>query len=324
MRIVAYGCDVGPSNNLALLRDASPNDISFNLIDRGPLSEAPGVYLESADVVITGLSSFNNKGELDLAKTAICRGIPWVILSDTHGSESRPAAKELAPFAHLLLASEADRARARALGYRMIHYLGGPPAWQKFWGLRHESLDPRLTIYVGGFKSKPLTEELLCVVSDGVRQYRQAACMIFRPHPAEDGQPDNRASAYADIMRGIPVIDASSADQALCAADVSFFSSAGTEVIKAAKNRFVVGYYESARIRERVLAASGQETFWPVEMGAAVKVSSASDIAGVLHASRNASWRKALAARQERAYPRPAPGSRVEANIFNLCRKLTR
>lgn len=356
LMLYGYGFDIGPWGNIKLVGEYASrrpgSGWTAKVLGNQPLGLSPEDFLRPLPdvLLIGGPSSFKNDEELALIELAGRCGIPIAVLCDTHRSFARPPAKGEVDCTVAIVASACEVAAAEAFGYKGAAYLGGPPAWQDWWGLteRHPSPDPLFTIYAEGVKSVPVTTELVRAVGAGTKLALDGTPwkFIFRPHPNEatgtdaprdEAERDAWAEDRRRALSGLPLFNSAAirnkwgavcpssvnvdGDAALCGAHVSFFTSGGTSTIKAAMNRKVCGYYESRSVRERMLAQTGEETWWPAEpeTWAVCKVTTAEEVAALIANAQFESWRTELKARQEAAYPEPErPAPRVEGRILDF------
>lgn len=342
MRLVFYARDIGPFQDLQLVAQAArERGHEVVLIGNEPLGER-NILDPAPDVLITGLSSEKNEEELTLGARAEVLGIPWVILADVPRSWGRQAARDRIGNAILLIGSTIEIEEAKAFGYQRVEYLGGSPKREKKWGLVPVALPGETpTVFAGGIKDPVITNEFLEAVVGGCKSALGSAWLLYlRAHPNEEGskpddKPEKREIYLREEERRKWILDgvnvASESRQKVPPSELlaisvthAFFTSGATDSETAAMYRRRAYYYESPTVRARVKNQTGFETWFPVEVGALVKVTSAEEVAAAIRRLDSEAEFAKLNIRQAKAYPSPPIQTpSVEAQILQFLSELT-
>ena len=89
---ICFGAfDVGPGKNLAMIANAAAQ--RAHRVSMAVNGAVIDLNFPVRSILVTGLSSFQNGGELVLGKIAGEIESPWVVIADTHRSWGREAAK---------------------------------------------------------------------------------------------------------------------------------------------------------------------------------------------------------------------------------------
>jgi len=327
LRIRFHGFDLGPAKNLGMVAEAAIQ--AGHRVHFAGNDESVWTPLTSGvDAVVTGLSSVVNKSELRLGEECREHGIPWVMLSDTHGSWGRQNAKGKIDNAILLAAHPEELAAAKAFGYERTMYIGGPPLWQEFWIFKGtpdqlsaiRTSGRRPIIHVGGIKHSGITNSLLrTVIAAGLEAFRQDWTLAFNPHPNEKLMPED-AQVRSAMLQSVHAPNFPCSSSGLIDfAEISVFTCGATSLIEAAHRRRPVIYYEDDAVRNRMIEQTGEPLWFPVEAGVALKATDEEIMALALGVLCDGSGVEALAKQQSIVYPPPAdPKKRVEQAILHV------
>ena len=321
-----HAYDMAPADNLNLIERSALERAHFVVaVKGGPLGPICGLNsIERPDVIVTGLSSVENSGELELGKIAQALGIPWVVSADDHRNWARPAARGLVSHAILLVASNKDVPAARAFGYGRAEYLGGPPLWQDW----HRETERKRQYFlggpivlVGGNKNALITDQVLAAVVEKMNDSGLPWGLIFKPHRRENEEvnPARRARILADAnliaVEGRP-------SELLGIVDLVVVPAGSTLGIMAAHRRVPVIDFENEAIRRRLLEQDGSADWFPAEAGASLRAT-AETLADVVKQLLTPEGAAELRRRQEEVYPDPPPGGeRVETRIVRFLENL--
>lgn len=252
------------------VRDLSINNVSdIRLLV--PNAKALLVHMSSA------ITIFDDRTELNWIKFAEEFNLPIFSVADTHFSWARPPAKGLVKNVRIFVASPDEVVEACHFGYLSAEYIGGPPMWGRFH-IEKTVRSKRQLFLVGGVKSPRVTNEMLKVVVDGLKQaYGYDFSLIFRPHPKEDAADDAKLTWDGvtsfdrnEILSGVKLEHASDAGEIvdIARAKASFFTSGASGTIIAGINRLPTAYYLSDTIDRRMLMQIGRKDWTPVVKGA--------------------------------------------------------
>lgn len=317
--LVLHAFDIGPSKNLQKIEIAALADgngtrsiynckLNFaNLIDR---------INSEADVLITGLSSFNFSEELGTGRTAELQNIPWFVIADTHGSWGRPKAKDYIRNAIVIVASPDEIQSALDFGYQDAIYLGGPPEWGDFSDIASAKIDlgEKTTILVGGIKSATITNTLIKETVKAMSEIGRDWQMIFKPHQNENTDSDEDREK---IFKNVNVVETEAKlINLLSVVDLSALTSGTTAVIQSAYLRTPCVYYEDEAIKDRMREQVGTSKWFPVESGACVKAGP-DNMAEKIQELLTEKGVKKLQKQQEIVYPKPDTGKKPERRILD-------
>lgn len=330
LRMFFLGVDLGSAKNLSLLANAAQQaGHRVYFIGNSP-SLLPEQALSQFDLVMTGLASVKNQEELAIGQLCGAMSVPWVILSDTHGSWGRQNAKDKVGHARLIVASPMEIDEAGAFGYGNVKYLGGPPLWQEFWKVRGtreqltllKGVEALPLIHVGGIKHSGITNTMLGAVTTACDQLFDGGWqLLFKPHPNEaETFTSEEAEIRTNILSRVKTCNTPfSSSELIDLADISVFTCGATGVIEAAYRRRPVIYWEDDAVRERVAQQTTKPLWFPVEAGVALKATDFSSLKQALRGFATNEVRNALQKQQELVYPKPAAGQPpVEQSILKF------
>lgn len=341
MRLVCYAHDLGPARNLARIALAAIDQghrVAFIGNDETGAKDLLDPFPDA--LVICGLASFKPEAELALITAAVDRGIPTLVVADTHRSWARSKAAGKVGSATIVVASPTETEAAIKFGYVRVEYIGGPPLWQEYPSIKPAEIarrDPASKIIlVGGIKDAMLTDRMLGEVISAAN----AVCglnrweLVFKPHPNED-EPTRDENRRARLLADVQILKTPARTTNLLASvNVSVFSGGATDIVAAAYLRAPVIFYEDDDIRQRNMKQLGEPTWYPAEAGACLKAGKDSGdwnirpclpmreaIAILLNTT--AEGAKALRQRQKEVYPLLPKDEAVEQRILKFLSELT-
>lgn len=269
-KISFFAHDLGPARNLVFLAAEALNR-GHRIVFVGNRDAGKCLDLADCEILVTGLSSFQNEEELQMGAAAVSNGIPWLVLADTHLAWGRAAARGRVSSAIAIVASAAEIEMARKFGYKDAVYLGGPPLWKTFSGIiaaESQRIPGMKVILVGGIKSMGITNDFLAAVVAAMGELSVPWRLIFKPHPNEKKTPEEE-KRRARILEDADILERpESADRLLGSVDLSIHACGATAAITAAYLRLPVIYFENEEVRQRLREVTGSADWFPATAGA--------------------------------------------------------
>lgn len=332
-----YSYDVGPGNNMELLA-AEAKKRGYEVVNpkkQAPLSKEALVALRGCCVVVTGLSSFETRHELN-----IVRNLPdntnWVVFEDVPDSCLRPEARDYAfRVDRLLMTPHTKLEDVARFGFRKNICLGPPPLWgveyhelmrAKAMHLRKgmektasigkaflplQSTD-ELAGFVGG--KEPNINNLVLAMLIHALENKFRSVIGFSQHPGEKAtKPEDEErfarafEARADMLRQCWHLAKNwKGVEVGATADVMVYAGGTHASIAGAYARLPGVYLDIPEVRDRMVKQTGKETWFVPELGGCYKASNSVDnLASVLRLATSEEGKAELLATQEAAFPIP-------------------
>lgn len=235
MKIGLYAYDVGPSKNLAKVRDVAEN-AGHTVVwapTQATLSTEQLAEFASCDIVATGLCSISSvlPDAERLLLDYVHKTTPFVVIEDVPGTSLRPLMKGYThKVASVFVARKEDISETKAFGYDDVRYIGPPPHWKDTWdalamssvradfrkvdraGTFAPIVSDDVIIFFNGTKESQAVNNTLAAIANAVHALLGDRFVIgFKPHPGEEPKPGRADFAeaharYRELMKEREVI----------------------------------------------------------------------------------------------------------------------
>ena len=335
MRLAFHAFDVGPAQNHMLVATAATLRGHVVTCHEGAALGELELLAANPDVTVTSISSFQNAGEIALGLRAVERGIPWVVLTDTHEAWRRPPAQAHAGKVTAVLVAHPDEVGlAQAWGYSRADFLGYPPLWGRT--LRaipsrdatrakiKKSRPSQLSVFsstqtyplplapddvlvlISGSKLTRITSELLAgAINAGQRMFGERLVVVLRPHPREEltaEETAERRQLWGNVWRADTAAFPSS-DFLVNGADLVLTAAGATLLVYAALCQRPAIHYRAPSTEAWDRQQIGKPEWFPIERGAALVAQGLDGITAAMERLTDPGGAEALRVQQTALYP---------------------
>ncbi len=336
MKLAFHAFDVGPAqNHMLVATEAILRGHTVSCHGGGALGELDPLATDP-DVLVTAISSFRSEEEITLGLRAIERGIPWVVLTDTHEAWRRPPVKEHAgKVSVLIVAHPEETALAEGeWGYRRAVFLGYPPLWGRTLGTIpsrdatrakiKKSRPSQLSVFsstqtyplplapddvlvlISGSKLTRITSELLAgAINAGQRMFGERLVVVLRPHPREEltaEETAERRQLWGNVWRADTAAFPNS-DFLVNGADLVLTAAGATLLVYAALCQRPAIHYRAPSTEAWDRQQIGKPEWFPIERGAALVAQGLDGITAAMEHLTDPGGAEALRVQQTALYP---------------------
>ena len=300
MKIGFYAYDVAAGNAMEILAQAATarghEAVLFPKQERG-VAVKRSIEMIHCDLLVTGLSSFQTKEELDLVHIfhSLATARPWVVFEDVPNACRRPLAESHAPAASaVILAHPSGEVAAKQFGYKETVYLGPPPQWrldyETLMAAKAENCRVKMHKIRGSSSAVPLENDDVIIGLIGGKDPREnnrvleivvkaisdmGLTLAFGKHPGEKAEKEEDETVFEKLLQErrrtlsdvwTATTDGMKGAQIAGAADIMIYASGTNISIAGAYARVPAIYLDDEGVRSRMRAQSGSPEWFVAEL----------------------------------------------------------
>lgn len=154
------------------------------------------VLYGSPRALIMSLASRDRTSDIPLLEATRNRGIPCVVVCETHHTWSRPELRDVIGHCKLIVAAPREAEEAMQFGFAEAVYIACPPGWQKYPYIQPAPIERQGSeklIFVSGVKDAADTDLVLTWCADAINRLPFECKLVVSTHPSEDPATKNQS-----------------------------------------------------------------------------------------------------------------------------------